>query len=204
LHAITDRDVLALDAFPAHARSIASAGPAVALHARDRSASAARLTAVTRQLLDVAGPLEASVFVNARADIAVALDAQGLHLGQGDLSPREVRAAFGDRWHGTIGVSVHSPREADDALAEGADYLMVGAIYETATHPGRRGAGLGLVREIAARGAPVIAIGGITAERAPAVRDAGAYGVAAIRALWQASNPAAAALALLGPWLEAA
>ena len=204
LHAITDRDVLARGDFAARARAIAAAGAAVALHARDRSASGARLAAVTGELLDLAGPLEAAVFVNARADVAVALGAQGLHLGQGDLSPRDIRAAFGSRWRGAIGVSVHSTREADLALEDGADYLMVGTIYETPSHPGRAGAGLSLVRELATRGAPVIAIGGITAGRARVVREAGAYGVAAIRALWAADDPGAAAMELLAPWLEAA
>jgi thiamine-phosphate diphosphorylase len=151
----------------------------------------------------LAHPPEASVFVNGRADIAAALQLQGLQLTRQDLSPAEARAAFRE-WHGWIGVSVHSASEADAALAEGADYLMVGNVYQTPTHPGRAGAGLALVRELSAHGAPVIAIGGITPGRAAAVRDAGAYGVAAITALWHVEDPAQAALDLLAPWSEAA
>jgi thiamine-phosphate diphosphorylase len=204
LHAITDRDVLALGDFATRATQLATAGPGIALHARDRTASAVRLTAVARQLLDLAGPLEASVFVNGRADVAAAVAAQGLQLGQGDLAPSDVRRAFGTTWAGWIGVSVHSLIEADAAIADGADYIMVGSVYETASHPGRAPTGLALVRELAARGKPVIAIGGITADRAAAVREAGAYGIAAIRALWRTEDPGQAAMTLLAPWMEAA
>ena len=86
------------------------------------------------------------------------------------------------------------------AVAEGADFLVVGNIYETVSHPGRFPAGLGLVREAAVLGRPVIAIGGMTPERAAEVKAAGAYGVAAIRGLWMAADPAAATLAMLAPW----
>jgi thiamine monophosphate synthase len=81
---------------------------------------------------------------------------------------------------------------------------MVGNIFETASHPGRSAAGLDLVEASARLGLPVIAIGGITAERARVVRESGGYGVAAISALWNAADPAAATLALLAPWLEGA
>lgn len=204
LHAITDAAVLALEDFPVRAAAIAAAGPGVALHARDRAATAKRLSTVTRRLLALARPPEASVFVNARADIAAALGANGLQLGLQDLTPAEVRAAFGASWHGWIGVSVHSASEAETAMTDGADYLMVGNIYETDTHRGRPGVGLDLVRRLAAPGIPVIAVGGITAERAAVARDAGAYGVAAIAALWYAADSAAATVSLLAPWLEAA
>ena len=93
---------------------------------------------------------------------------------------------------------------ADTAAREGADYLLVGNVYETTSHPDRPAKGLDLVRAAASLGLPVIAIGGIDAARAAAAREAGAYGVAAIAALWRAPDPAAAALALLAPWSESA
>ena len=103
--------------------------------------------------------------------------------------------------HGWIGCSVHSMSEAAEAVRDGADFLVVGNVYQTGSHPGRPPAGLELVRQATILGVPVIGIGGITPERAPAVREAGAYGVAAIRALWQAPDPASATLAMLEPWL---
>jgi thiamine-phosphate diphosphorylase len=202
LHAVTDASILALPDFAVRAAALAAAGSAVALHARDRGADAARLAQVTGRLLALARPPEASVFVNARPDIAAALGAHGVQLGGGDLAPGEVRTAFRPVWTGWIGASVHSEREARESAASGADYLLVGNIYESPSHPGRPAAGLGLVTRAAATGLPVIAIGGITPERARQVREAGGYGVAAISAAWRADDPAAAGLALLLPWSE--
>ncbi len=199
LHAVTDAGVLAAADFGIRAAAIAAAGSGVALHARDRAATAAALTRATLRMLALARPPEASVFVNGRPDIAAAVGAHGIQLGSADLTPVEARASFAGGW---VGRSVHSAREAADAIAEGADFLIVGNVYPTPSHPDRPGAGVGLVREVAPLGRPVIAIGGIDAERAAEVRDAGAYGVAAIRALWGAPDPAAAALALLAPWVE--
>jgi thiamine-phosphate pyrophosphorylase len=120
-------------------------------------------------------------------------------LGRDDLAPADARRVL----HGWIGCSVHTLDEATAAVGQGADFLMVGNVYETASHPGRPAAGLDLIRQTSRLGVPVIAIGGITVACAPEVRDAGAYGVAAIRALWDAPDPAAAALDLLRPWTAA-
>lgn len=201
LHAVTDAAILALPDFAARAAAIAAAGSAVALHVRDRDATGSVLAGATARLLALARPAEAAVFVNARPDIAAGLEAQGVQLGRGDLSPAETRSAFGN-WHGWIGASVHSADEARAGAESGADFLMVGNIYQTASHPGRLAAGVGLIASAAAIGLPVIAIGGITPQRAREVRQAGAYGVAAISAAWKTDDPAAAALALLAPWVE--
>jgi thiamine-phosphate diphosphorylase len=199
LHAVTDGAVIAADGFPVRAAAIAAAGPAVALHARDRAAGGAVLARVAQRLLALARPPEAAVVVNGRPDVAGAVAAHGVQLGSGDLRPDEARASFPYGW---IGCSVHSVAEAEEAVRDGADYLLVGNVYETSSHPGRPGKGLGLVRDAASLGLPVIAIGGMDAVRAAAAREAGAYGVAAIAALWWAADPAAAALALLAPWSE--
>jgi thiamine-phosphate diphosphorylase len=201
LHAVTDAAVIATPDFAARAAAIAAAGSAVALHARDRSSGGATLARVAQRLVALARPPEAAVFVNARPDVAQAAGAQGVQLGGADIRPAEARASFPRGW---IGRSVHSPREAELAAEEGADYLMVGSVYETSSHPGRPSGGLALVRDSARLGLPVIAIGGIDASRATEMRDEGAYGVAAIAALWWAADPAAAALALLAPWTETA
>jgi thiamine-phosphate pyrophosphorylase len=203
LHAITDRAVLELEDLGVRAAALASTGSVVALHARDRTATGEKLTATARRFLSLARPPEAAVFVNGRPDIAAALGAQGVQLGTGDLLPGDTRLVVGS-WSGWIGSSVHSTEEARAALEAGADFLMVGPIYSTATHPGRPAAGPRLVSEVASLGRPVIAIGGVTPERSQQLREAGAYGIAAITAAWHVRDPAAAALALLAPWLEAA
>lgn len=200
LHAITDAATLALADFGVRAAAIAAAGSAVALHARDRTANAASLAAAAARLVALAAPAESSVIVSARADVAAAVGAHGVQLAAADLAPIDARRVLPRGW---IGRSVHSAAEAESAVAEGADYLIAGSVYATATHPGRPAAGLELVRRAAALGIPVIAIGGVTVERAAELREAGAWGVAAITALWGAADPAAAALALLEPWTDA-
>jgi thiamine-phosphate diphosphorylase len=201
LHAVTDGRVLALKDLGIRAAAIAAAGPSVALHARDREAMGAELARAALRLQTLARPPQASLFVNARADLAAAIGAQGVQLGGSDISSRDARRVFPAGW---IGRSVHGVAEARDAFSGGADFVVLGNVYESASHPGRPGVGLPMVREASRLGGPVIAIGGITAARAREVRDAGAYGVAAISALWDASDPAAAAVALLAPWMEEA
>ena len=92
-------------------------------------------------------------------------------------------------------MSVHDLEEAESARDAGADYLLAGPVYATASHPDRSPLGLTRLEEIIALGVTVIAIGGITVDRAREVKAAGAWGVAAIRALWDAPEPKAAARA---------
>ncbi|MGH2671330.1 MAG: thiamine phosphate synthase [bacterium] len=192
LHAITDERIARRPDLDDLARELAAGGGAdLALHARGRSLSglehyelATRLTAYPTVRL----------FVNDRLDIALAVNAQGVHLGRASLPP-EVARRLDPRWW--IGRSVHDLAEAEAAKAEGAEYLVVGPVYATATHPDRRPLGLALLREIARLGLPTIAIGGVTPERTREVKAAGAYGVAAIRALWDAAEPGAVARRML-------
>lgn len=199
VHAFTDRTILSAPDFGIRAAAIAAAGPAVALHARDRSDTGARLAAGTLRLLALARPPEAAVLVSGRPDIAAATGAHGVQLSAGDLTPRDARRVLLLGW---IGRSVHSADEARKALEEGADFLVVGSIYQTHSHPNRAALGTELIHQAAMLGLPVIAIGGVTPERAPELKAAGAYGVAAIRALWHADDPAAATLSMLAPWVE--
>lgn len=199
VHAFTDASILSAPDFGIRAAAIAAGGAAVALHARDRGATGAWLAAVTLRLVALARPPEAAVFVSGRPDIAAASGAQGVQLGAGDLTPADARLVLPGGW---IGRSVHSLEEASAAVDDGADFLVVGSIYPTSSHPEWPAAGPGLVRDAARFGRPVIAIGGVTPERIPELKAAGAYGVAAIRALWQAADPAAATLAMLSPWAE--
>ena len=197
VHAFTDAALLSAPELGIRAAAIAAGGPSVALHARARGESGALLAAGAQRLVALARPPEAAVFVSGRPDIAAAIGAQGVQLAKDDLPPADARRIL---HHGWVGRSVHSRGEAAEAVAEGADFLVVGNIYETTSHPGRPAVGLSLIREAAGLGRPIIAIGGITPERVMEVKAAGAYGVAAIRALWLAPDPAAATLAMLAPW----
>ena len=155
----------------------------------------------TERVSALARPPEATVLVHARPDLARAVRAAGVQLRRSDLSPGDARTVLGVGW---IGVSVHSDQEAEAAIAEGADYLIAGNVFATSSHPDRPPRGLPWLRGICRLGLPVVAIGGVTTERATLVRNTGAWGIAAISALWTADDPAAAALALLTPWAEAA
>jgi thiamine-phosphate diphosphorylase len=202
LHAITTESVLAREDLGVRAAALAAAGPVVALHARGRTLSGAALVALVTRFLALARPPEASVFVNGRADVAKALGAQGLHLGAADYAVPDARRALGSGWQGWVGRSVHSVDAAVLAKEEAADYVIAGNVFETSSHPGRPAQGLDFVTRVARVGLPVIAIGGITAERAALVKEAGAYGVAAVTALWEAKDSAAAAVDLLRSWSE--
>lgn len=200
LHAITESRVLADPDLGKKAAAIAAHGSVSAIHLRDRGAALPALAETGRRLLALTRPAESALIVNGRADLARALGAQGVQLGEDDLAVTSARTVFGAGW---IGRSVHSIDGAKAAVDDGADYLLLGSIYATASHPDRAPLGVAAIESVARSGRPVIALGGVTAERAGECRNAGAWGVAVIRALWDAPDPYAAARDLLAPWGEA-
>ncbi|WP_329465624.1 thiamine phosphate synthase [Streptomyces sp. NBC_01431] len=132
--------------------------------------------------------------VNDRADVAHAVGADVLHLGQGDLPVPAARAILGEQV--LIGRSTHAESEAAAAAAEpGVDYFCTGPCWPTPTKPGRHAPGLDLVRHTASLGTdrPWFAIGGIDAGNLEEVLDAGADRVVVVRAITEAADPAAAA-----------
>ncbi|MEV6047506.1 thiamine phosphate synthase [Streptomyces xanthochromogenes] len=132
--------------------------------------------------------------VNDRADVAQAIGADVLHLGQGDLPVPAARAILGDTV--LIGRSTHAEAEAAAAAVEpGVDYFCTGPCWPTPTKPGRHAPGLDLVRHTAslATDRPWFAIGGIDAANLDEVLDAGADRVVVVRAITEADDPAAAA-----------
>lgn len=192
LHAITDERIARRPDLDDLARELAAAGGAdLALHARGRALTGLQHYELAERLTVYPST---RLFVNDRLDIALALNAAGVQLGHAGLPPSAARQ-LNPRWW--IGKSVHDLPGAEAARAEGADYLVVGPVYATATHPDRAPLGLERLREIARLGLPMIAIGGVTPARAGEVKAAGAYGVAAIRALWDAAEPGAAARRML-------
>jgi len=191
LHAITDERIARRPDLDLIAAALAKGGGSdLAFHARGRELTGLEHYSLSVQLSNVPSFL----FVNDRLDVALAVPPAGVQLGHGSL-PVSAARALNPRWW--IGKSVHDLAEAEAARTEGADYLVVGPVFATASHPGGGRAPLGLqrLRAIAAAvdGLPVIAIGGISADRVREVRNSGAYGVAAIRALWDDVEPGAAA-----------
>mgnify|MGYP000737147488 FL=1 len=181
-----DRDPVALAA-------AAIAGGATAIQLRAKDLPTVRQVAVARALADLARRHAVLFIVNDRLDVALAVEADGVHLGWEDLPPADARRLLGPER--VLGVSAGNLEEARAALAAGADYLGVGPIFPTRTKADA-GEAIGLegLRAIRALSpVPIVAIGGITAENAAAVIAAGADGVAVISAVLLAPDPTAAA-----------
>ena len=154
-------------------------GGARVLQLRAKQAAGGALLALADALVSATRPWDALVIVNDRADIARMAGAAGVHVGQDDLPVEDVRRLLPAP--AIVGVSTHDARQLDAALLSTADYVAVGPIYGTATKDtGYDAGGLDLIRGAAGRGKPVVAIGGITLERAAAVAAAGAAALAVI------------------------
>ena len=143
----------------------------------------------------------ATVIVNDRADIARLSGAAGVHVGQDDLSPGQVRGILGP--DAIVGLSTHTTEQLDRALREAIDYVAIGPVFGTGTKAtGYEPIGVESVRAAAARctadGVPLVAIGGITRDRARDVLAAGARSVAVISDLLAGGDPAARVREFLG------
>jgi thiamine-phosphate diphosphorylase len=137
----------------------------------------------------------ALLIINDRVDVALASEADGVQLGERSLP---VAVARGLAPTLVIGASVHGLASAQDAERDGADYLIVGTMFPSGSHPGKVPEGIGLLRSIRSQVAvPLVGIGGITSENVPEVMETGASGAAVISSIMTASDPAAAARALL-------
>ena len=126
--------------------------------------------------------------VNDRPDVALALDADGVHLGTNDLPAAIARTIVPGKM---VGLSTHHPSEVDAALAQRPDYFAVGPVNETPTKPGRSGTGLELVRYAAGLdpGVPWFVTGGMSPDTIPAVLEAGGRRVVVVRAITEAQDP---------------
>jgi thiamine-phosphate pyrophosphorylase len=180
---------LVIDARPDIAEAALRGGVDV-IQLRGKSASDHELLEAGRAMRRVCTEYDALFIVNDFPELAMRLNADGVHVGQDDVSVAEARRVVGP--NRLVGLSTHSA--ADIAAAAGADYLGVGPIYATPTKPGRPAAGLGvLVEATRLARVPWFAIGGIDADTVMAVVAAGASRVAAVRAIRDAADPQGAA-----------
>jgi thiamine-phosphate pyrophosphorylase len=133
-------------------------------------------------LRNITKDFNAVLIINDHPDIALSVNADGVHLGQDDLPPKEARKIMGN--DKLIGVSTHNPAQAVEAEENGADYIGFGPVFETATKDAGRPKGIRMLGEIKDRvRIPVVAIGGIDLENLKSVFDAGADAVAVASAL---------------------
>jgi thiamine-phosphate pyrophosphorylase len=167
-------------------RVLTAAGPAIQI--RERDLSAGDLVSLVREVQTVTAPHRSQLLINDRIDVALGLEGVGVHLRSNSLPVRIVRKLLGAER--LLGVSVHTSEEAVRAESQGADYVILGPIYET---PSKQAFGppLGIhTLEKVCRlvDIPIIGIGGVTAARASEMLGAGAFGVAVIRAILGAAD----------------
>jgi thiamine-phosphate pyrophosphorylase len=169
----------------------AIAGGAKTVQLREKTWPSGQLLSLAERIRARCRAAGATFVMNDRVDLAVVLDADGVHLGQDDLPPRLARPLL--RPGMILGVSTHSVEQARRAQADGADYVAVGAMFPTSTKPDFELVGPALMRAVRPEvRVPLVGIGGITPQNAGEVIRAGADGVAVISAVCAAADPTAA------------
>lgn len=172
-------------------------GGASMIQLRDKSAGLRQLLPQAREIASLCRERRVPFIVNDRLDLALAVDADGVHLGQDDLPPMAARSALGPGK--ILGISTHSLEQAIRASEEGADYLGIGPIFPTATKAtGYAALGCDAIRLARAKiDLPLVAIGGITPSNVAGVIRAGAAGVAVLSAIVGANDISAASRTFL-------
>ena len=161
-----------------------------AVQLRAKELAGGRLLSLARSLRKITGQ-RALLFINDRIDVAIAAEADGVQLAEDAICVETARRLAGEEM--LVGRSVHSLEGAVEAEAQGASFLVLGAIFTSDSKPGVEPAGIGLLEEAARRvSIPVLGIGGIDQSNAGQVIKAGGYGVAVIRSILASSNPAQA------------
>jgi thiamine-phosphate pyrophosphorylase len=186
IYPITDARISGLS----HAEQVErlAAGGATLVQLREKFASPREFYQEALAAVRVARGLGVRVVINDRLDVAMAVGADGVHLGQGDLPPAEARALLGRER--IVGFSTHDLKQAAEADSLDVDYLAIGPVFQTSTkqEPDPT-VGLEIIGEIKRRvSKPLVAIGGITVGRARSVIDAGADSLAIISDLYSAGD----------------
>jgi thiamine-phosphate pyrophosphorylase len=193
LHAIVDVDVAARAGWaPLDLARAYLDGGARLIQIRAKDLASGAYLALCDGLVQAAAPYHASIIVNDRADLAALANAAGVHVGQEDLAPAEARRLVG--LAAIVGFSTHTVAQIEAAVREPISYLAIGPIFGTNTkHTGYSAVGLELVSTAVrlAGDIPVVAIGGITLDTAPALWRIGAAAVAVISDLVNSGDPGA-------------
>ncbi len=166
------------------------------LQLREKNMPANKIIELGKKIKLLCGEYNALFIVNDRVDIAFAVGADGVHLGQDDMDIQSAREILGE--NAIIGVSTHAPEQAQKAVLDGADYIGVGPVFTTPTKPGRQSVGLEYVKWVSDNiDLPAFAIGGIDLDNVNEVISNGAKRIAVVRAIINSVNPEIAARAFL-------
>jgi len=169
-------------------------GRSIAVHLRARTVHAARLFDVACWLAERARATGSLAVVNDRLDVALAAGAGGIHLREDSLAPEDVQQVAGsvavDARRLRVGRSIHDARQAAMYTADLLDYLVLGTVYTTPSHPEREPLGPAAVADtVRLASVPVLAIGGIVPATLPNVLAAGAHGAVVLSGVWAADRP---------------
>ncbi len=191
LHILTD-DVLQSTFSHVELAQLAIKGGADTIQFRQKVGSTKRLIEIARRMREICYKQDAIFIVNDRVDVAIAVDADGVHLGQEDFPIPLARKLLGKGK--IIGGSAVTPDEAEKCFSEGADYVGFGPVYPTASKTDAGPvSGIRILKKVVQETPlPIIAIGGITSEKVSEVMEAGAYGIAVISAVCCEKEPEAA------------
>lgn len=195
LYAVTDRAWLRGRTLPSCVAA-ALKGGATFVQLREKDASPEEIAGLARALMPLCRQVGVPFVIDDEVEIALAVGADGVHVGQGDTACADARAALGPSK--IVGVSVQTVAQAIAAEAAGADYLGVGAMLATSTKPDAAAVSPDELRAICkATSIPVVAIGGLNADTMDVLAGTGADGAAVVSALFAAEDPQAAARALV-------
>lgn len=155
---------------------------------REKNMSASQIMVLGGKIKQLCALYGAIFIINDRVDIALALEADGVHLGQDDMDVHSARKILGNDF--IIGVSTHAPEQAQKAVSDGADYIGVGPVFETPTKAGRKAVGLDYAAWVSKNiSIPAFAIGGINLENCESVLDTGISRLAVVRAIINSPSP---------------
>lgn len=170
-------------------------GGATTVQLRRKHDDGRQLVELGHRIRQMTSELNALYIVNDRVDVAILTNADGVHVGQSDISCQDVRQLVGKK---IIGVSAANLEEARAAVDDGADYLGVGSIYPTSSKSDAEICGLPSLGQIVQSvSVPIVGIGGITKDNAAEVLQSGADGIAVVSAIMSATEPAKAATEIL-------
>ena len=187
-----------VDAFCAIVEKALQAGVTV-LQLREKTATTRDFYQLALRIKPIARQYKVPLLINDRLDIALAVDADGVHVGQEDLPVAVVRRLIGpDK---ILGATAATVAAAQTAEREGADYIGSGAMFPTLTKPGKQVLSLNVLAQIKqAVQVPVVAIGGITADNLLTLKITGVDGLAVVSAIMDSADPAAATQEILSRW----
>jgi len=171
------------------------AGGVDVVQLRDKNLEARQIIERGRRVLRVCRDHGVPFILNDRPDLALEVEADGVHVGQGDVPPALARRILGPDI--IVGLSTHAPSDLDDALDEPVDYLSAGPVSQTPTKPGRPGTGLRYLTYVVERAkTPWFVTGGVTPDSVKMMAAAGARRFVVVRHLTEAEDPKAAAKTL--------